>query len=120
MRGMTSSLRKICVLHWRKDPSEERQRQYAVSREINNIPDYSSLHNFEFSEGGLRVWKAFGVCPWKFISWTDIVTFPQGETSLAEEIPYEGPETNFHSQEDLDLHMNVYNHRTVPSELDHL
>ena len=31
--------------------------------EINNIPDYSSLHNFEFSEGGSRVWKAFGVRP---------------------------------------------------------
>lgn len=31
--------------------------------QINNIPDYSSLHNFEFSEGGSRVWKAFGVRP---------------------------------------------------------
>ena len=31
--------------------------------QMNKIPDYSSLHNFEFSEGGLRVWKAFGVGP---------------------------------------------------------
>ena len=110
--------------------------------EMNKIPDYSSLHNFEFSEGGLRVWKAFGVGPGKFISWTYIV--PQGETNIVEEIPffatnsrsigakerakagesdhkpYECSATNcteeFDSQEDLDLHMNVYRHRTVPSQ----
>lgn len=112
--------------------------------EINNIPGYSSLHNFEFSEGGLCVWKASGVGLRKLISWTDTVTSPHGETNFVEEIQffatnyrrigakeqaragdseykrYECPKTNcteeFDTQEDLDLHMNVYSHRTVPSQ----
>ena len=56
--------------------------------EINKIPNYSNLHNFEFTQEGLRVWKAFNVGPGKFIPWGDIVTSPQRKTDLVEEIPF--------------------------------
>ncbi|KAJ7392270.1 hypothetical protein OS493_013649, partial [Desmophyllum pertusum] len=41
------------------------------------IPNYSNLHNFEFTQEGLRAWKAFNVGPGKFIPWNDIVICPQ-------------------------------------------
>ena len=35
--------------------------------EINKIANFSNLHNFEFTQEGLRVWRAFNVGPGKFI-----------------------------------------------------
>ena len=102
----------------------------------------SNLHNFKFTHEGLRVWKAFNVGPGKFIPWNDIVICPQTKTNLLDEIPffpntawrfalkkqskahvneekiYQCTETScteeFQSQADLDLHMNLFDHRTMP------
>ena len=35
--------------------------------EINKIANFNSLHNFDFTQEGLRVWRAFNVGPGKFI-----------------------------------------------------
>ena len=106
--------------------------------EINKIPNYSTLHNFDFTQEGLRVWKAFNVGPGKFIPWGDIVTSPQRKTGLVEEIPffptnarqfalrerskanasddklYDCPDIScteeFQCQSDLDLHMTMFDH----------
>ncbi len=114
------------------------QEQYTTLK-ISQISNYSNLHNFEFTQEGLRVWKAFNVGPGKFIPWNDIVSFPQTKTGLLEEVPffsttarqfkestkaddseeelYECPETSctdeFQNQADLDLHMNMANHHTT-------
>ena len=63
------------------------QEQY-TTLEIRKIPNYSNLHNFEFTKEGLRVWKAFSVGSGKFIPWNDIVICPQRESSLMEESPF--------------------------------
>lgn len=108
--------------------------------EASKVPHYSNLHNFEFTQEGLRVWKAFNIGPGKFILWNDFVTCPQTKTDLLEEIsffpttarqfkekskeadvsenkPHECPEAScteeFQSQADLDLHMNIFDHRTM-------
>ena len=116
------------------------QEQYATL-EISKIPNYSNLHNFKFTHKSLRVWKAFNVGPGKFIPWNDIVICPQTKTILLDEIPF-FPNTarrfalkkqskahvneeklykcteiscteEFQSQADLDLHMNLFDHRTM-------
>lgn len=150
MRGMTSSLHKTCELHSRKDPSKRRQRQYAVSRNsfkryrltIFPIIALCTTLNFqkvvhvcgkplvfvpESSFRGpkslpfLRVNKSCGGNS-IFLQriFRRVGVKEQAKASDSENKPYECSETNFDSQEDLALHMNVYNHRTVPSELDHL
>ena len=123
------------------------REQYATL-EISKISYYSNLHNLKFTHEGLRVWKAFNVGPEKLIPWNDIVICPQTKTNLLDEIPffpttarrfalkeqskahvndkklYECPETScteeFQSQADLNLHMNLFNHRTTLENLTHL
>ena len=117
-------------------------REQYSTLEICKISYYSNLHNFKFTHEGLRVWKAFNVGSGKLIPWNDIVICPQTKTNLLDEIPffrttarrfalkeqskahvndkklYECPETSctegFQSQADLDLHMNLFDHRTMP------
>jgi len=117
-------------------------QEQCATLEISKIPNYSNLHNFKFTHEGLRVWKAFNVGPGKFIPWNEIVICPQTKTNVLGEIPffsttarrfalkeqskayvkedklYECPETScteeFQSQADLDLHMNLFDHRTMP------
>ena len=112
------------------------QEQY-TTLEIRKIPNYSNLHNFEFTKEGLRVWRAFNVGPGKFIPWN----CPQRKSDLMEKIPfflttarqftskeqsradlsenklYECPEPScneeFQSQSDLDLHMNMFGHNAI-------
>ena len=109
-------------------------QEQCATLEISKIPNYSNLHNFKFTQEGLRVWKACNVGPGKFIPWNDIVICPQTITNLLDEIPffpttarqfalkeqskaevnedklYDCPEAScteeFQSQGDLDLHMN--------------
>ena len=54
--------------------------------DINKINDYSKLHNFKFTETGLRVWKAFDIGTGKLLSLKDLINFPQAATNLKEEI----------------------------------
>ena len=109
--------------------------------EIAKIFNFNSLHNFQFTEEGLRVWKAYNVGPGKFIPWNDIVNCFQKKTDLLEEVPfflssarqfastrgsntgsgdklYECPELScteeFQTQADLDLHMNMLDHHIAP------
>ena len=119
------------------------QEQY-TTLEIRKIPNYSNLHNFEFTKEGLRVWRAFNVGPGKFIPWNDIVICPQRKSDLMEKIPfflttarqftskeqsradlsedklYECPEPScneeFQSRSDLDLHMNMFGHQEIPRQ----
>ena len=63
-------------------------KEQHITLEINRIPNFSNLHNFEFSQEGLRIWKAFNVGPGKFIPWSDTVICPQSKTGLIEEIPF--------------------------------
>jgi hypothetical protein len=107
--------------------------------EISAISDYSKLHNFEFTTNGLRVWKAFKIGPGKLLSLESIVKHPQGDTKLKEEVEafptnarkfgskkvtevscektYECPDPScseeFAKHSELELHLNVYGHRTV-------
>ena len=117
-------------------------QEQCATLEISKIPNYSNLHNFKFTHEGLRVWRAFNVGPGKFIPWNDIVICPQTKRNLLDEIPFfpttsrrfalreqskaevnedklfECPETScteeFQSQADLDLHMNLFDHLTMP------
>ena len=36
--------------------------------EKSKIPNYNKLHNFDFSQDGLKVWKAFNIGPGRYIS----------------------------------------------------
>ena len=55
---------------------------------MKKIANYSSLHNFEFTPDGLRVWKAYNIGTGKLISWESIILCPQEVTSLVEEKPF--------------------------------
>ena len=55
---------------------------------IKKIPNYSSLHNFEFTPDGLRMWKAYNIGIGKLTSWDTIVLCPQQATCLTEEKPF--------------------------------
>jgi len=59
-----------------------------ISLQINKIPNYSSLHSFEFTPDGLRVWKAYNVGVGKVIPWDTIITHPQGATHMAVDVPF--------------------------------
>ena len=52
---------------------------------VKKISNYSSLHNFEFTPDGLRVWKAYHIGNGKLISWESIILCLQEATSLVEE-----------------------------------
>ena len=49
---------------------------------VRKIPGFSSFHNYQFVENGIRVNKAFGVGKGKLIPYENINTEPQGPTSL--------------------------------------
>ena len=55
---------------------------------MKKIANYSSLHNFEFTPDGLRVWKAYNIGNGKLISWESIIHCLQEATSLVEEKPF--------------------------------
>ena len=52
---------------------------------MKKIANYSSLHNFEFTPDGLRVWKAYNIGTGKLISWESVILYPQEATGLVEE-----------------------------------
>ena len=56
--------------------------------EMNKIANLNSLRNFEFTEEGLRVWRAFNVGAKMFIPWNKIVICLWKKTALKEEIPF--------------------------------
>ena len=59
----------------------------STTLKIKKIPNYSSLHNFEFTPGGLRMWKSYNIGIGKQISW-DSILCPQKATCLIEENPF--------------------------------
>ena len=106
---------------------------------IKKIPNYSSLHNFEFTPDGLRMWKAYNIGIGKLILWDTIVLCPQQATCLTEEKPFftistremnrattqkgimdedsdsfecPNPQCSeeFHSRSELETHLNVIAH----------
>ena len=108
---------------------------------IKKIPNYSSLHNFEFTPDGLRMWKAYNIGIGKLISWDAIVLCPQQATCLTEEKPFftistremnrattqkgrmdedsdsfecPNPQCSeeFHSRSELETHLNVIAHHS--------
>ena len=54
-------------------------------KKLKKIPNFSALHNFEFTPGGLRMWKAFKIGAGKLIAWNEIIFCPQEATSLSKE-----------------------------------
>ena len=111
---------------------------------MKKIANYSSLHNFEFTPDGLRVWKAYNIGTGKLISWESIILYPQEATSLVEEKPFFPTSTRemyrktnqqkkdaededsiecpnpqcmaeFHSRSELEAHLNVIGHHS-PAE----
>ena len=50
--------------------------------EIHKIDKFSSFHNFKVEKGGIRMWKAFGIGPGKFISSNNIYVSHQQSTEL--------------------------------------
>ena len=55
---------------------------------MKKIANYSSLHNFEFTPDGLRVWKAYNIGTGKLISWESVILYPQEATGVVEEKPF--------------------------------
>ena len=51
-------------------------------KKLKKIPNFSALHNFEFTPGGLRMWKAFKIGAVKLIAWNDIIFCPQEEKTV--------------------------------------
>ena len=111
---------------------------------MKKIANYSSLHNFEFTPDGLRVWKAYNIGTGKLISWESIILYPQEATGLVEEKPFFPTSTRemyrktnqqkkdaededsiecpnpqcmaeFHSRSELEAHLNVIGHHS-PAE----
>ena len=111
---------------------------------MKKIANYSSLHNFEFTPDGLRVWKAYNIGTGKLISWGSIILYPQEATGLVEEKPFFPTSTRemyrktnqqkkdaededsiecpnpqcmaeFHSRSELEAHLNVIGHHS-PAE----
>ena len=50
--------------------------------EIHKIDKFSSFHNFKVEKDGIRMWKAFGIGPGKFISSNNIYVSHQQSTEL--------------------------------------
>ena len=111
---------------------------------MKKIANHSSLHNFEFTPDGLRVWKAYNIGNGKLISWESIILCLQEATSVVEEKPFfptsaremyrktnqqkkddedddsiECPNPQcmqeFHSRSELEAHLNVIGHHS-PAE----
>ncbi|CAH3166930.1 unnamed protein product [Porites lobata] len=111
---------------------------------MKKIANYSSLHNFEFTLDGLRVWKAYNIGTGKLISWESIILYLQEATGLVEEKPFFPTSTRemyrktnrqkkeaededsiecpnpqcmaeFHSRSELEAHLNVIGHHS-PAE----
>lgn len=110
------------------------------SLEMKTFPNFSAYHNFQFTKGGLLVWKAFNIGPGKTIPLKKIVTSSQRSTDIIEKVPFfdytprklkipkttpeekveepdtlECPEPDcpevFESQTELDLHISIMDHR---------
>ena len=54
----------------------------AMSIQVRNIDRFSSLHNFQFENNGVRTWKAYGIGEGRFVSYKDTVLQPQQATGL--------------------------------------
>ena len=49
---------------------------------VNKIENFSSFHNFEYEDSGLRVWKCYGIGKGKCIPYDEIYIKHQGQTLL--------------------------------------
>ena len=47
---------------------------------VNKIDGFSKYHNFAYEDGGVRVWKAFGIGQGKLIPYDEIYNSHQGPT----------------------------------------
>ena len=56
-----------------------------ITLKLKKIPNFSALHNFEFTSRGLRMWKAFKIGAGKLIAWNNIIFCLQEATCLSED-----------------------------------
>ena len=49
---------------------------------LNKIENFSSFHNFEYEDSGLRVWKCYGIGKGKCFPYDEIYIKHQGQTLL--------------------------------------
>ena len=59
-----------------------------ITLKLKKIPNFSALHNFEFTSRGLRMWKAFKIGAGKLIAWNNIIFCLQEATCLSEDKPF--------------------------------
>ena len=59
-----------------------------ITLKLKRIPNFSTMHNFEFTPGGFRMWKAFKIGAGKIIVWNEIIFSPQEATCLSEKKPF--------------------------------
>ena len=105
--------------------------------EVKKLAGFSSFHSFSFEDNGVRVWKGYSVGTGKLIPYEEWQTKPQGPTLLEvkegqeffyssskrvlkeseseENSTYECPENgclmSFSKLEDLDLHLEIGQHK---------
>lgn len=105
--------------------------------EVKKLPGISGYHSFCFEDTGVRVWKAYGIGDGKLIPYEKWQTKPQGPTLLEvkegqeffdpsstrvlkesgskDDNTYQCPESgcfvSFSKLEDLDLHMDIGQHK---------
>ena len=56
-----------------------------ITLKLKKIPNFSALHNFEFTSRGLRMWKAFKIGAGKLTAWNNIIFCLQEATCLSED-----------------------------------
>ncbi|XP_076076249.1 uncharacterized protein LOC143047166 isoform X1 [Mytilus galloprovincialis] len=122
------------------------QTRDTATKNQASIPGITSYNNFVFENGGLRVWKAYGIGPGLLIPWTIIVKTSQyalcplliEEESCIEDLlsfgcvkkikneenneeslftcPTDGCMKSFSRYKDLELHLHVNNCTLVPEK----
>ncbi|VDI80543.1 Hypothetical predicted protein [Mytilus galloprovincialis] len=122
------------------------QTRDTATKNQASIPGITSYNNFVFENGGLRVWKAYGIGPGLLIPWTTIVKTSQyalcpllvEDESCTEDLlsfgcvkkikneenneeslftcPTDGCMKSFSKYKDLELHLHVNNCTLVPEK----
>ena len=50
--------------------------------EVNKVEGFSKLHNIQFEEKAIRLWRSYGVGRGKEVSFDELVSLSQGNTGL--------------------------------------
>ena len=44
-----------------------------ITMKLKEIPNFSTMYNFEFTPGGFRMWKAFKIGTGRLIAWNEFI-----------------------------------------------